>query len=117
MKRVGLALALAFVVGLMLRPGAAGAGDAFHNGLKVGVRSGPTDVGHERNSGPHEFNHHLGFIHRRTNQPFGSTVIVVPVPRWLWVPGFWWWNGFDWVWVPGRWTFAGHTLFLRNPCD
>jgi len=108
MKGVGLVLALALVVSLMLLPGAAGAADAVHNPSKVAVRSRPTDVGHERNP---------GFIHRRTNQPLGSPVIVVPVPRWLWVPGFWWWNGFDWVWVPGRWAFAGHTLLLRNPCD
>ncbi len=138
MKRLARALTIAFTVGLALLPGAAWPGDAFHSGLNAGVRSdhtgsghGPHFIGHERDARPfvgqgqhfvghergrpHEFNSHPGFTRGHIGHPFGSTVIAVP--RWVWVPGFWWWNGFDWVWAPGHWVFHGHTLLLRNPCD
>jgi hypothetical protein len=42
--------------------------------------------------------------------PTGSTVgprpPVVVVPQIIWVPGYWYWNGYQWVLVPGYWTYA-----------
>jgi len=32
-------------------------------------------------------------------------VIIVPTPPATWVPGSWWWNGFQWVWTPGHWVW------------
>lgn len=42
---------------------------------------------------------------------------VQPAPPVIWVPGFWYWNGFVWVWVPPHWRVIGHGFVLRNPCD
>ena len=42
--------------------------------------------------------------------PTGSTVRprppIVVVPQIMWVPGYWYWNGYQWVLVPGYWTYA-----------
>jgi hypothetical protein len=27
----------------------------------------------------------------------------LPAPGPTWVPGFWWWDGYQWVWYPGHW--------------
>ena len=99
MKRIGLTLALALVVGLGLLPGAAW---AWSNRNSVGVPAGHVSVfvGH-----PFVHHHffHPGFVHHRFFAPSvivtNSVVVVEPV----WVPGFWSWTGFQWVWVPGRW--------------
>ena len=29
---------------------------------------------------------------------------TAPSPDYLWVPGYWDWNGHDYVWVSGKWT-------------
>ena len=99
MKRIGLALVLSLVIGLTLLPGSAWGRQ--HHGVFVGccVFIGPLS--------PH-FIHH-GFIQEGFfAAPFGSTVIAVnPAPQPVWVPGSWWWNGFQWVWQPGYWFFPG----------
>ncbi len=128
MTRISLALAFVLMVSLTLPPGLAWANEARSTGSGHGPHSigherdarpfvgpGQHGVGQERDSRPHELNSLPSSIHRRTGHPFGSTVIGVP--RWVWVPGFWWWDDFEWVWVPGYWAFAGRTLFFRNPCD
>jgi hypothetical protein len=23
--------------------------------------------------------------------------------RYVWIPGQWWWNGWQWTWIPGHW--------------
>lgn len=42
-------------------------------------------------------------------QPFVSPFVVSPfvatrpAPAFVFVPGFWSWNGFNWIWVRGHW--------------
>ena len=102
MKRIALAVALSLVIGLTLLPGAAWAQQrhqAFSAGCCVFIR--PV------NPFFHQQFAHPGFVHRGfTQAPFGSTFIVVnPASQLVWVPGFWWWNGFQWVWAPGHWAW------------
>lgn len=110
MKRIALALVLSLAIALTVLPGAAWAHHRHHGvfaGCCVFIGQGHPLV-HENfffvNHGfvhPHRFFIHDGFIPLRD----GSTVIVVdPVPQPVWVPGFWWWSGFQWVWVPGHWA-------------
>lgn len=114
MKRIGLALTLALVVGLPLWPGA-GWAHHRHNRVFVGccvfIAPGHPVVIHEFPGHSHFFIHH-GFIQRH------STFIVVdPATQPAWVPGFWQWTGVQWAWVPGHWVVPGKGLSLRNPCD
>lgn len=106
MRRIGLALALSLVVGVALLPRPAW---AHHRHLRVHVGCcvfiAPV----------HPFVHHKFFVHHGFIRPHpfvhdgfvhphvGSTVVVVNPPP-VWVPGFWWWNGFQWLWVPGHWA-------------
>jgi hypothetical protein len=39
----------------------------------------------------------------------------VPGPGYLWIPGYWGWDGGDYYWVPGTWAFAPVTGFLWTP--
>ncbi len=128
MKRVGLAVALA--VSLSLVPGVASAGHR-HHGVHTGFHAGHATVFISPHPGfihGHPFAHqpfvvqrhfiHPGFIPPGFIDPrFGSTFIVAPAPQPVWVPGVWWWDGFQWVWVAGHWVFPQRGLFLRNPCD
>jgi len=36
--------------------------------------------------------------------PQVEVVPAVPGPDYIWVPGYWGWNGRVWVWVGGRWS-------------
>lgn len=111
MMRIGrtLGIVIAFAVSLTLLPGTAWAwgGHGFHSG-----HGGPF-IGHGHHAlhggrcvfiGPgHPFVAHGFGAHHN-----GSTVIAVhPAPQPVWVPGFWWWNGFQWVWAPGHWAVPG----------
>jgi len=35
--------------------------------------------------------------------PIVETRVVAPGPGYVWLPGFYSWNGAAYVWVPGRW--------------
>jgi hypothetical protein len=39
----------------------------------------------------------------------------VPGPGYLWIPGYWGWDGGDYYWVPGTWSFAPVTGYLWTP--
>ncbi len=39
----------------------------------------------------------------------------VPGPGYLWIPGYWGWDGGDYYWVPGTWAFAPVTGYLWTP--
>ncbi|MBS0578982.1 MAG: YXWGXW repeat-containing protein [Proteobacteria bacterium] len=39
----------------------------------------------------------------------------LPGPGYLWVPGYWGWNGYDYYWVPGTWALAPVTGYLWTP--
>lgn len=102
MQPISLALALSLAAGLTLLPGSAEAHHrhhAFHGGCCVFVSPGHAFFAHDAFRHRHFIPH--GFFHRG----FGSTfVVIAPVPRPVWVPGFWSWNGSQWVWVPGHWA-------------
>lgn len=36
--------------------------------------------------------------------PYDEYVSPPPASGYVWVPGHWWWDGFDWVWIRGRWS-------------
>jgi hypothetical protein len=38
--------------------------------------------------------------------PLVETRVVAPGPGYLWLPGFYRWNGGAYAWVPGRWERA-----------
>jgi len=99
MKRLALAFVLALAVSLTLLAGAAGAHHGhhgFHGGCCVFI--GPVSPFF-----PHPFG-----LHRHFFFPPSSTFIVVDAaPQPVWVPGSWWWNGFQWVWWPDHWVFLG----------
>jgi hypothetical protein len=40
--------------------------------------------------------------------PIVETRIVAPGPGFVWVPGYYTWDGRVYVWVPGRWERAPH---------
>lgn len=104
MKRVGgIVLGLVLVIGFL--PGAAGAW-----GEKV-IIINPGHHGFRADccvfiSPGHAFRHHRFFVEQRFfEERFASPFVVVdPTPQFIWVPSFWWWNGFQWVWVPGHWA-------------
>ncbi|MFQ5899316.1 MAG: hypothetical protein ACE5JN_13880 [Candidatus Methylomirabilia bacterium] len=109
MKRItlGLALSLALAFGLTLLPGTAWAWGphAFHGGVHPGVRHGHGGVFIRDR---HPFVHHEFKIRRRrrhfTHHGFNHhSASVHPVPKAVWIPGFWQWNGLGWVRVPGHW--------------
>lgn len=107
MRRIGVALALSLLVGLALLAEPASAHHrraGFHVGCCVFVDHGHPFVHHKVFVDPHfrGLRHHFFFAHPNV----GSTVIVVePTRQPVWVPGFWWWNGFQWVWAPGHWSW------------
>jgi hypothetical protein len=111
-KRMGLALALSLIGVLTLLPGPTWAGDRHRTSAGCCVFIGPGHSSVIR----HGFISRHGFIHPLV----GPTFIVgapVPQPALVWVPGFWWWNGFQWVWSPDHWAVAGQRALLRNPYD
>ncbi len=104
MKRIGLALVLALT--LTFLPGGAWASHRHHHGHHGFHRGCCVFVGPVGPVSPF-FPHPFG-LHRHFFFPPSSTFIVVdPAPQQVWVPGSWWWNGFQWVWWPGHWVFLG----------
>ena len=108
MKRLALAFALALAASLTLLAGVAGAHHrhhGFHGGFNAGccvfIQPGPTFV--HRPFVPHR---HF-FISNGFFPPGSNFIVVAPAPQPVWVPGSWWWNGFQWVWWPGHWVFLG----------
>ena len=110
MRRIALALALAFVVSLTLLPGAAWAWRGHAHVLlgRPGFQSACCVF-----IGPGQpFGHRQFFNNRFIGPSFAPSVIVtnpivVVEPQPMWVPGSWWWNGLQWVWWPGHWVFLG----------
>jgi hypothetical protein len=39
----------------------------------------------------------------------------MPAPGYIWVPGYWAWNGDDYYWVPGTWVLPPEVGFLWTP--
>ncbi|MFQ5898538.1 MAG: hypothetical protein ACE5JN_09850 [Candidatus Methylomirabilia bacterium] len=133
MRRIGLALVLAFTFGLTVLSGAAWAWGphAFRSGVQMGVHAGGVKVfiGHGRHQKfrthrrhhrferhDHKFEHHGRLRHHTFGHRFHHhrfhplhfrrhAIAVRPVPRPVWVAGFWHWNGFRWLWVPGHWIW------------
>jgi len=38
-----------------------------------------------------------------------------PGPNYIWVPGYWAWDGYDYYWVPGTWVLAPQPGYLWTP--
>lgn len=38
-----------------------------------------------------------------------------PAPGYIWVPGYWAWDGYDYFWVPGQWVLAPEPGLLWTP--
>jgi hypothetical protein len=97
--RRGLAFALVLAGALTLMSRAA---DAWNSSVVVVPRGG-TVVVVER-----PFVHHRPFVRPFVASPFVVFPFFAPapviVPRPVFVPGFWSWNGLSWVWVPGHWA-------------
>lgn len=101
-----MALVLLLVGGLVLVPGGAWAHHRAHVVVVpccVFIAPGHAFV-------PRPFFPHHGFFRPRVfvedgfiQAPFGSSAVIV-TPQPVWVPGFWWWDGFQWIWVPGHWA-------------
>lgn len=122
MKRLNLALVLA--LGLTLPPAAVSAGGphALHQGgFRLGAHAGDVNVfishGHPFVHHVHPHFVHPHVIHHGLIHPHSTFIVVHPAPQLVWVPGFWWWNGFQWVWISGHWVVPSNGLSFRNPCD
>ncbi|RMH40928.1 MAG: hypothetical protein D6689_12370, partial [Deltaproteobacteria bacterium] len=37
-------------------------------------------------------------------QPLYEEMTPAPGPGYVWVDGYWHWNGYDWEWIPGQWV-------------
>ena len=102
---VVLALALAAAATLAQRPHRAWASHGgSHFSAAESVFPKPVDPWRHWGKAPHHkhrFTHPHGSFH---SHPFKRRVIITPVPRAVWVNGYWAWNGFGWVWVPGHWV-------------
>ncbi len=35
--------------------------------------------------------------------PYVEVVAGPPAPGYVWVPGYWWWDGADYIWIRGQW--------------
>ena len=106
MRRIGLALSLALIVSLSLTPGAAW---AWRGHVRVFVGPGFQSACCVFIGPRHPFGHRPFFFSQGFFLPPTSSFIVVdpvPQPALVWVPGFWWWDGFQWAWSPGHWAFA-----------
>ncbi len=106
MKRIALVLALVLVVGLTFMPGAAWAWRGqVHAFASPGFQSACcVFIGPRHPVGHRHFFFSQGFFPPPTSRFIA--VDPVPQPALVWVPGFWWWNGFQWLWWPGRWDVA-----------
>jgi hypothetical protein len=40
---------------------------------------------------------------------------ICPGPNYIWVPGYWAWDGYDYYWVPGTWVLAPQPGYLWTP--
>jgi hypothetical protein len=40
---------------------------------------------------------------------------IAPGPDYIWMPGYWAWNGFTYYWVPGTWVLAPYVGALWTP--
>ncbi len=40
---------------------------------------------------------------------------LIPGPGYMWVPGYWAWDGHDYYWVPGTWALPPEVGFLWTP--
>ncbi len=40
---------------------------------------------------------------------------AIPAPGYMWVPGYWAWNGADYYWVPGTWVLPPRVGLLWTP--
>jgi hypothetical protein len=38
--------------------------------------------------------------------PLPPFVPAAPHYVWVWMPGYWSWDGYQWLWVPGYWTWT-----------
>ena len=121
--RISLAVTIALMVGLALPPGPA---RAFNNPGAFDNKADQFRGGFDQKGRPDHVNPSFG--HRRALVHDGSRTFlncqvchrtsILPqinhlqsissfgfVPQLVWVPGFWWWDGFQWVWAPGHWTW------------
>jgi hypothetical protein len=102
MRRIALALALLLLTSFTLLPGAAWAGGSH---LRVFVGQGFQSACCVFIGPRHPFGHrHFFFSQGFFLPPPSSFIVVDPAPQPVWIPGFWWWSGFQWVWVPGHWA-------------
>src|SRR5882757_9657626 len=46
-----------------------------------------------------------GYVYVNTlpPDPIYETVTPAPYYGWVWIDGFWNWNGYEWTWVSGHW--------------
>lgn len=51
----------------------------------------------------------------RPPAPYVEIVGTAPGPQYVWVDGYWWWNGNDYIWVRGHWGIPpGPTYVYRH---
>lgn len=44
--------------------------------------------------------------------PYVEVVGTAPGPSYVWVNGYWWWNGDDYLWIRGHWARPPHSGYV-----
>lgn len=44
--------------------------------------------------------------------PFDEEVSAAPGSGYVWVPGYWWWDGQQYLWIAGRWAYPPESGYI-----
>ena len=101
MRRFLVAFVMVVGIGFAVTP--AGAHDFDRSGPTTSVFPQPRDPWRSwgvRQEVPHRLS--PAPDHRWAGR---DVIVATPTPAPVWVPGQWWWDGFNWQWASGYWTY------------
>jgi hypothetical protein len=48
-------------------------------------------------------------------EPLDEPIPARPATGYVWLDGYWHWDGYQWLWIPGRWTYERHGYVYVEP--